>query len=311
MIIGGTSQFGMTLCQILVKKNFNVFATSRFLKKIKSLNKNYKKIKFLKLNIFSKKEVQKILNKTKPSIIFYFAGQSSPQKSFKKKNETYKSNFEGCKNIIEILHKNNLDIKFLNATSSEMYGNIRNKIDLKTPKRPLNPYGKAKKKSFNLVKKYRDKFNMQNYNAIIFNTESFYRDENILAKVCIGAIRAFKYKKKLNLDNINFSREWNWCEEQCELMMKFLRKKPQDFILSNGKYFSIEKMIYYAFNFFNLSYKDYLNVKFLKFKKVKENNRRSNYQKYFKKNNINFESKIFGKKLIYKMINFYLKQNKI
>ena len=54
-------------------------------KKIKSLNKNYKKIRFLKLNIFSKKEVQKILKKTKPLIIFYFAGQSSPQKSFKKK----------------------------------------------------------------------------------------------------------------------------------------------------------------------------------------------------------------------------------
>ena len=70
-------------------------------------------------------------------------------------------------------------------------------------------------------------------------------------------------------------------------------------------------MIYYAFNFFNLNYKDYLRVKFLKLKKNKENNRRSNYQKYFKKNNINFESKIFGRKLIHKMINFYLKQNKI
>tara|TARA_Y100000591_G_scaffold291253_1_gene277663 strand:+ start:163 stop:1116 length:954 start_codon:yes stop_codon:yes gene_type:complete len=311
LIIGGTSQFGMTLCQILIKKKFNVFATSRYSKKVQSLNKNYKKINFLKLNIFSKKEVQKILKKTEPSIIFYFAGQSSPQKSFKKKIETYKSNFEGCKNIIEILHESKLNIKFLNATSSEMYGNIKNKIDLKTPKRPLNPYGKAKKKSFNLVKKYRDKFNMKNYNAIIFNTESYYRDENILAKVCIGAIKAFKYKKKLNLDNINFSREWNWCEEQCELLMKFLGKKPQDFILSNGKYFSIKKMINYAFNFFNLNYSDYLNVKFLKFKKNKENNRRSNYKKYFKRNNISFESKIFGKKLIHKMINFYLKQNKI
>ena len=118
-----------------------------------------------------------------------------------------------------------------------MYGNIRNKIDLKTPKRPLNPYGKAKKKSFNLVKKYRDKFNMQNYNAIIFNTESYYRDENILAKVCIGAIRAFKYKKKLNLDNINFSREWNWCEEQCELLMKYFKKKTSRFHTIKWKIF--------------------------------------------------------------------------
>ena len=67
--------------------------------------------------------------------------------------------------------------------------------------------------------------------------------ENILAKVCIGAIKAFKFNKKLTLDNINFSREWNWCEEQCELLMKFIKKKPQDFILSNGKSYSIKNAL--------------------------------------------------------------------
>ena len=65
---------------------------------------------------------------------------------FLKKKETFKSNYEGCKNFLDIIHKNSLKIKFLNATSSEMYGHVRNKIDLKTPKKPLNPYGDAKKK---------------------------------------------------------------------------------------------------------------------------------------------------------------------
>ncbi len=311
LIIGGTGQYGMTMSQILTKKKYNVFATTRYSKKVNSLKKIYPEIKFLKLNINSNLEVKKILKKTKPSIVFYFAGQSSPQKSFKKKHETFKSNFEGCKNIINIIHKNNLKVKFLNAASSEMYGNIKNKIDLKTKKKPLNPYGKAKKKSFNLVKKYRDKFNMQNYNAVIFNTESFYRDENILAKVCIGAIKAYKYKKKLTLDNINFSREWNWCEEQCELLLKFLKKTPQDFILSNGRSYSIEKMLFYAFQYFDLNHSDYINVKFRKLRKNEVTNRKSNFKKYFNNNNINYESKIYGKKLIYKMINFYLKENKI
>ena len=311
LIIGGTGQYGMTMSQLLIKKNYNVFSTTRYSKKINLNKKIYPKIKFLKLNINSNLEVQKILKKTNPSIIFYFAGQSSPQKSFQKKNETFKSNFEGCKNIINIIHKNNLKVKFLNAASSEMYGNIKNKIDLKTQKKPLNPYGRAKKRAFNLVKKYRDEFDMQNYNAIIFNTESFYRDENILAKVCIGAIKAFKYKKKLTLENINFSREWNWCEEQCKILLKFLKKNPQDFILSNGKSYSIEKMLFYAFKYFNLKHTDYINVKFKKLRKNEVSNRKSNFEKYFKKNNITYESKIYGKKLINKMISFYLKQNKI
>ena len=312
LIIGGTGQFGKTMSQILLKKNFNVFATSRFSKKINSLKKEYPRINYLKLNILNSNHIEKILKKINPSTIFYFAGQSSPQKSFKKKIETYKSNFEGCKNIIEILHKNNnKNIKFINAASSEMYGKITSKIDLDTKKKPLNPYGKAKKKSFNLVKKYREKFNMQNYNAVIFNTESFYRDENIIAKVCVGAIKAYKYNTKLTLDSINFSREWNWCDEQCKLLLKFLEKKPQDFILSNGKGFSIEKMLNYAFKFFNLNYEDYLNVKFKKLNKTDVNNKKSNYRKYITKNRIKFNNKIFGKKLVYKMINYYLKQNKI
>ena len=311
LIIGGTGQYGMTLSQMLSKKKYKVFATSRFIKKVNYFNTKYPKIRYLKLNIINENEIKKILKKTKPSIIFYFAGQSSPQKSFKKRNETLKSNFEGCKKVLKIIHSENLNLKFLNAASSEMYGNIKNKIDLNTPKKPLNPYGIAKKKSFNLVKKYREKFYMKNYNAIIFNTESFYRSENILAKVCIGAIKAFKFNKKLTLDNINFSREWNWCEEQCELLMKFIKKKPQDFILSNGKSYSIKKMLYYAFNFFNLNYKDYLNLSSTKLKNIEANSKKSNYKLYFNKNKISFKSKIFGKKLIHKMISFYLDKNEI
>ena len=184
-----------------------------------------------------------------------------------------------------------------------MYGHIRNKIDLKTPKKPLNPYGVAKKKSFNLVKKYRELYGMSNYNAIMFNTDSILRNRDFLiSKICIGAIKAFRNKKKLTVNNIIVSREWNWCEEQCKLLFKFLSKKPQDFILSNGKSYTIRQMLIFAYQYFNLDFKKFVNVKFKKLKKDEVKEKRSNYRKYFRKNKINFKSKIFGKKLIFKMI---------
>ena len=75
-----------------------------------------------------------------------------------------------------------------------MYGHVRNKIDLKTPKLP-NPYGDAKKKLIWL--KNRNLYQMSNYNAIMFNTDSYLRNKNFLiAKICIGAIKAFKNKRK-------------------------------------------------------------------------------------------------------------------
>ena len=311
IIIGGTGQYGITLSQILIKNNFKLFITSRSRKKIKDLKKIYHKIEFIKLSIYNKKEIEILLNRIKPSVVFYFAGQSSPKKSFKYKTETLKSNYTGCKIFLDIIYKNNYKIKFFNATSSEMYGHIHNKIDLKTPKKPLNPYGVAKKKSFNLVKKYRELYGMSNYNAIMFNTDSILRNRDFLiSKICIGAIKAFRNKKKLTVNNIIVSREWNWCEEQCTLLFKFLSKKPQDFILSNGKSYTVRQMLIFAYQYFNLDFKKFVNVKFKKLKKDEVKEKRSNYRKYFKKNKINFKSKIFGKKLIFKMIKFYLNEDK-
>jgi len=309
IIIGGTGQYGILMSQLLLRKNYKVYITTRFNKKKINLKKKFTKINFLKLNIYNKNEIKKILVKLRPDLVFYFAGQSSPQLSFQKRKETFKSNYEGCKNVLEVIFKNNLDIKFLNATSSEMYGRINGKINLSSPKNPLNPYGEAKKKSFNLVKEYRRKYKMKNYNAILFNTESFLRKKNFLIpKICLAAINAFRSNKKTNINNILVSREWNWCENQCQLLFKFLKKKPQDFILSNGQSYSIKKMLIFAFGYFNLNYKDYINVKNFSLTKNEVKIKKTNYKICLKRNNIKIKNIIYGKILIYKMIKFYLNE---
>ena len=148
---------------------------------------------------------------------------------------------------------------------------------------------------------------MKNYNAILFNTESFLRNKNfVIAKICIAAINAYKFRKKTSINNILVSREWNWCDEQCKYLLRFLSKKPQDFILSNGKFYSIKQMLKFAFEYFNLNYLDFIKIKNKKLKKNEIKNKKSNFRESFRKNDINFKSKIFGRKLIHKMINFYL-----
>lgn len=307
IIIGGTGQYGITLGNLLVKKKINVISTGRSVKKIFILKNKYPKITFVKLDIYNKKKIKKLLIKKKPNFLFYFAGQSSPSASFEKKRETMKSNFYGCKIFLDIIKNEKLKTKFINAASSEMYGHIKKKINLQTLKKPLNPYGEAKKKSFELVKKYREQFKMKNYNAIMFNTESTLRNkEFLISKICLGAINAFHKNEKLRLNNTIVSREWNWCEEQCALMMKFLSKKPQDFILSNGKSFSIKQMLKYAFGYFNLNYKKFVITKNKKLNKYEVKEKKSDFKKYLKKNKIDFQNKIYGKKIIIKMIEYYL-----
>jgi len=307
IIVGGTGQFGISIAKLLLKKSYKIIITTRNLKK--KINLKDKNLKINKLNIYNKNQIKNLFKKNNPYIIFFLAGQSSPVKSFKSKKETFKSNFLGCKKILEVIKNEKINCKFLNAASSEMFGKINGKIKISSPKKPTNPYGYAKLKSFEITKKYRLKNNLKTYNAIIFNTESYLREKNyLIPKICMAAIKAKKYGTKTEFGNINMSREWNWCDEQSKYLLKFLNKEPQDFILSNGKNYSIIQMLKYAFNYFSLDYLKYTssNQKYFRIKDIKH--KHSDHINCLKRNKIKRKMSVYGKKIIELMIKNFIKQ---
>ena len=311
IIIGGTGQFGITTAKQLLKKKYKVIITTRSIKKHKKLIKLNKGIKFCQTNIYNKIQIKKIIKKYNPNLIFYFAGQSSPKKSFTQRKETYKSNVVGCKNILEIIKNEEIDCKFLNAASSEMYGKIKGKIKLSSPKKPINPYGFAKVQSFNITKKFRVVSKLKTYNAIIFNTESYLRDKHyLIPKICIAAINAKHFGTKTAFGNIDVSREWNWCEEQSKYLIKFLKKKPQDFILSNGKNHTAKDMLKFAFNYFKIDYSNYILIKKNFFRSKDIRTKSSDFKTCLKRNKMGRTVKIFGQKIIELMILHYLNEKK-
>ena len=311
IIVGGTGQFGLITGQLLLKKNYKVIITTRTTKNKKKIKKKNKKLILYKLNIYDKKEIKSLLYKFKPNIVFYYAGQSSPAKSFTNKRETYRSNFLGCKNFLEVIHENNYNCKFLNASSCEIFGRINNKIKISSPKKPVNPYGLSKLKSFEITKKFRKKYNLHTYNAIIFNTESFLRDKSFLIpKICLAAINAKKHNLKTEFGNLKISREWNWCPEQVKYLLKFINKNPQDFILSNGKSYSAIKMVKFAFNYFNIDHKKYILINKKYFRKTDIKNKKSDYSTCLKRNKIKRNITVYGKKIITLLIKKYLNEKK-
>ena len=306
LIIGGTGQFGITLKNQLNQKNKKVIITTRFKKS--TIKK--KQFEIVVLDIFNKEKIFKIIKKYKPQNIFYFAGQSSPKISFIKKNETLRSNYIGCKNVLESVYKIDKNINFFYASSSEIYGKIKGEISLNSKKYPVNPYGISKLKGLNITKLYREKYKLKASSAIIFNTESTLRDKSFLIpKICIAAINAHKYNLKTAFGNLDIKREWNWCDDQCELLIKFLKKKPQDFIISNGKCLSAKQMLKFAFDYFNLDYKMYIfkDKQFLRPVDIKI--KTSKYKESLIKNKITKKNFTYGKKIINLMIKNYLKPN--
>lgn len=306
IIVGGTGQIGHILKDFFIKKNFRVIITTRFKRK----EFKTKKYEIKKINIYDIYRIEKLLKKYNPISVFYLAGQSSPIDSFKKKEETFRSNFIGCKNFLDAIRKNKSQIKFFNASSSEIFAKTKKKLLVNSKKKSNSPYSYSKLRSFNLTKNYRDKYRLKTYNIIFFNTESIFRNKNyLIPKICNAAIKAKKFNKKTTFGNLNIIREWNWANDQCKILTKFINKKPQDFILSNGKKYSVLDMIKFAFDYFRLDYRNYIEAssKFIRKNEVLE--KKSNYFYYLKKNNIKKPKFVHGKALIQKMIKYYLKNS--
>ena len=217
----------------------------------------------------------------------------------------------GCKNFLDVILKNNYNCKFVNASSCEMYGKINGKIKISSIKKPINPYGLSKLKSFEITKKYRETHNIKTYNAIIFNTESFFREKSyLIPKICLAAIYAKKYNLKTEFGNLKISREWNWCPEQVKYLLEFIKKKPQDFILSNGKSYTAIQMLIFAFKYFNLNYKNYILINKKKFFRKKDMlQKKSDWKSCLMRNRIDRKFLIYGNKLTTKLIEYYLKEN--
>ncbi len=311
IIVGGSGQFGLILSNQLIKKNHSVIITTRNVAKTKNkINYKSKNLKLRKLNVLKMKEINKLLDEYNPNYIFYFAGLSSPGLSFQKPKETFSSNYNGCKNFLEAILLKKLRCKFLNASSCEIFAKTTKKLSLLSKKKPISPYGKSKLMSFNITKKYRNDYNLKTYNAIIFNTESIYRKKNFLIpKICIAAINAFKKNKSTYFGDLNISREWNWCEEQVKYLLRFINKKPQDFMLSNQKIYSAKEMLSFAFKYFNLNYKRYVFSKKQFTRPADFKTKKSDCRGIFKRNNIKYNYKVYGKKIITMLIRHY--QNEI
>jgi len=247
----------------------------------------------------NKTSILKIINKYKPEKIFYFAGQSSIPKSLKSPKETFLSHYNGTKNFLDVLKEKNLKIKFFKANSGYIFAPNKGQIDLNCNfSANKNPYVKAQKKSFKLLKKYRQ-FGLNLSNLVFMQVESPLRPKDFLIKkVCLGA----KNKKKITVGNINTYRDYSWITEVVKAILLTTKLSSNDFIISAGRKISGKEILAAAYKLNKLDFKKYysVNQKFYRNNEDKILMGSIKNSSYLKKN-FNFRFKIFGNSLIKKM----------
>ena len=268
LIFGISGQDGIYLSKLLIDKNYTVIGTSR----VKRNNiSNFKKvgitktIKIYKINPQNENEVKKIIKLTHCNEIYYFSGISSVSYSFKHPEETLIANTKGIINILESCRLINKKIKIYNAATGECFGSSKKSIDENSPFLPNSPYALSKTVNSHIVKNYRDNLGMWVINGFSFNHDSPLRPKNYILKKISDYVKR-RPNKKLEVGNINISRDWSWAPEHVNFIYKIMQlNKPEDFIIGTGHSEKLKNLINHFFILFNIKKNNIkINKKFIR-----------------------------------------------
>lgn len=268
LICGISGQDGAYLAQLLLKKGYKVYGTSRDAE-ISSFS-NLEKFGLLDditLESMAPTDYRSVINTLKnfePDEIYNLAGQSSVSLSFHKPVETLESIVLGCMNILEGIRFMDLPVRLYNACSGECFGNTgENLANENTPFRPRSPYAVAKAAAFWKVSNYREAYNMYACSGILFNHESPLRPKRFVTrKIVAAACRiAAGSKEKLPLGNLAIRRDWGWAPEYVEAMWMMMQKdEPDDLVIATGQTCSLEEFASAAFQEVGLQWEDHVET---------------------------------------------------
>ena len=251
LITGISGQDGAYLAKFLLDKNYKVIGTDR--RSARSVNWRLRRVGIANKIIHEEMElgeiyeIQRVFEKYKINEVYNLAAQSFVGTSFSSPLNTANITGLGTLRILETIRSTNPKIRFYQASSSEMFGDVLEKNQKETtPLNPQSPYAISKVFSHYLTQNYRNSYNLYATSGILFNHESPLRGEEFVTrKIIIGLVRILKNEiNSFELGNIYAKRDWGYAKEYVEAMWKMLQmKRPDDYVISTGKTYSIKDFI--------------------------------------------------------------------
>tara|TARA_B100000073_G_scaffold15947_1_gene12960 strand:+ start:1581 stop:2609 length:1029 start_codon:yes stop_codon:yes gene_type:complete len=268
IIFGITGQDGSYLAELLLEKGYEVIGVTRRVS-VPTLNRIthiLPKIKIIEGDITDAFSVSNVIKEEAPDEIYNLAAQSHVGTSFKQPSLTWDVTAGGVLNILEAIRYSGRkdDIKFYQASSSEMFGknyNLREGLaemikyqDEKTPFMPQSPYAIAKLAAHHLVRNYRDSYGIFACSGILFNHESERRGEKFVTRKITKWIGEFVASgmdtefPALRLGNLDAKRDWGHAEDYVRGMWEMVQHEtPNDYVVATGETHSVREFLDIAF----------------------------------------------------------------
>ncbi len=268
LIIGITGQDGAYLAKHLLSKGYEVTGSSRDVMASSFNNLNAlgirSQVKLISVSINDFRSVFNAIQTADPDEIYNLAGQTSVGLSFDQPVEAIESIAIGTLNILEVIRLLSKPVRFYNAGSSECFGDTGDTpANEQTPFAPRSPYAVAKSTAKWLINSYRESYGLYACTGILFNHESPLRPERFVTQKIIAGAAKIKAGQldKLQLGNLDISRDWGWAPEYVEAMWLMMQlDKPDDFVIATGRKESLKYFVAKSFEYFDLDWQKYVEI---------------------------------------------------
>jgi len=269
LITGITGQDGAYLAKFLLEKGYEVYGTYRRLSSPNFWRLQYlgifDKVNLIPIDLSDTSSILEAIRISEPDEVYHLAAQSFVGASFETPIATGDVSGLAVTRILEVIRQVNPEIKFYQASTSELYGNSRSEglLNEETQFKPASPYAAAKLYGYWITRIYREAYGIFAVNGILFNHESPLRGlefvtrkiSNAVAKIALGL------EKELRLGNLEAKRDWGYAPEYVESMWLMLQQdEPDDYVIATREAHSVKAFCEIAFNIVGLDLQEYVKV---------------------------------------------------
>src|SRR5512145_2216231 len=264
LITGITGQDGSYLAEFLLEKGYTVYgmvrrASSDHFSRIAHLQD---RIHLREGDLLDQLSLITLLHETEPHEVYNLAAQSFVPTSWEQPILTSEATALGVTRMLEAIRVVDRGIKFYQASSSEMFGKVRESPqDEKTPFYPRSPYGVAKVYGHFITVNYRESYGLFACSGILFNHESPRRGrEFVTRKVSDGVARIeLGLATELRLGNLTARRDWGFAGDYVQAMWRMLQHaSADDYVVATGETHSVEELVDVAFRCVGLDWRQYV-----------------------------------------------------
>jgi len=269
-ITGVTGQDGYYLSELLLKKGYEVHGairrSSNFnTQRIDSLIAEYGNVGQFNLHysdLLDASSLNNLINSVSPDEVYNLGAQSHVAVSFKNPLYSVKTSVLGPLALLEAIKNHKKDIKYYQASSSEMFGGVNHDFLTEESKlQPKSPYAVGKVFAHDITKVYRESYGIFAVNGILFNHESPLRGETFVTRKITKAVGRIKNKlqSKLTLGNLEACRDWGFAGDYVEGMFLMMQHDtPDDWVLATGETHTVKEFAQLAFDIAGLNWEDFV-----------------------------------------------------